>query len=164
MFNALLNTLNTSNVILIMQFATLSALLVSGLFTWRRRKERKMLTSQVCSLQTPCKVLCKHNWHLLMGGSLMEHKCMSAEVGGLPLETDVYLKRQSVWFTCASGLCRDPVHPTPAKWKSLNRAVTALDLRFSDTVGFYFWSLWMTEQATLFDTNELIKIISLFFG
>lgn len=60
-----------------------------------------------------------------------------------------------------SEVCRDTVNSVPAEQKSLKRAVTALDLRFLDTDVFHLQSLWITEQATIFDENELVRIMPL---
>ena len=54
----------------------------------------------------------------------------------------------------------DIVNPVLAEQKSLKRAVTVLDLRFLDLVIFLFVKLWITEQPTIFDQNELVKIMS----
>ena len=84
---------------------------------------------------------------------------MNRQVGGL------LQRRFGVPGTPGSDVyshqCRESVNPTPTKCKSLNRAVTALDLRFPDTATFNLWSRLITEQVTIFDKNELIKLMPL---
>lgn len=69
--------------------------------------------------------------------------------------------RFTVLGTSLYKVWRDTVNSVPAEQESLKRAVTALDLRFLDTDVFHLWNLWITEQATIFDENELVKIMPL---